>query len=192
MTNRTFTAKTYPFKLLGGFFALAAIFFLFIFHDTWPLAVLSIIIAYICGKIPPPRIEIDDSGLRRGHCSSSGSALLSRILKPDTECRWNWIDSVSTTRLGSGSCLTAVHFSEDHLNKEKSRYRLVIESSLFDDYATILRMIKDHAPQAHFDDTTESIVNSKMDVRSAKPLYWGLLIFVVLFAVLYIYLSGKG
>ena len=193
MTSQTFTAKTYHLKVLSVIFALGSLIILIKLHNEWQgclLSVLSFSIATIFWKVPPPKLEINDTGIIRRQHGSAGSALLSRIVLPDTECKRNWIASVSTARFNSGSFLTTLYSFEDLPDKPK--YRVTIESFLFKDYVSILREIKDRAAQAHFDETTKLILGGEIDIRSVKPSCWGLLVFVVVSAFLYIYLAGKG
>lgn len=191
--KESFTSKTYIPKMLSAFFALGSILLPFISKIGWgtyPFAALCLTLAFLSWRIPPMKIEIDESGIKQRQHGSSGSVLLARIYKPDTESEWKWIHSVSTTRLNGGSFLTVLYLFEDIPNKPI--YRVTIESSIFKDYVPILRIIKDRATQAHFDETTELILNDKIDIRSVRPFYWTLFIFIVLSAFLYIYVTGKG
>jgi hypothetical protein len=194
MTKETFTTKSYLFKVFSALFALTSVFFLlFRTHIGWPayfLALLGIGVAYVFLKIPLPKIEVDDSGIKEIHRDSTDTGLIARIVQPDAECEWNWIQTVSTTRFNSGSFLTTLYLFEEIPNKPKLRVQ--IASALYKDYVSILKIIKARASRANFDETTESILNGQTDIRSVKPLYWGLFAFIVVSAFLYILITSKG
>jgi hypothetical protein len=114
---------------------------------------------------------------------------MSRILLPDMECEWVWVNSISTTRLNGGSFVTSISVSDDMPNKPK--YRVTIESSIFTDYIAILKVIKGKATKAHFDKTTESILKGDVDIRPVRPYYLWLFVFTVIAALLHTYFRIK-
>jgi len=194
MTKETFTATSYPLKLISAFNALGSILVLVTASEKLPLdewskyllAILFIITAYICWKIPPSKIEIDESGIKR---LNNSTGLMSQLLQPNTQCEWKWIHTVSTTRSDHGYFTTVLHISKGVPNPPKNL--VAIHSNMFKDYESILKIIKDRAPQANLDETTTSILKDQIDMRPVRPIVGWLFIIVVLLAFVYLYIS-KG
>ena len=190
MTKKTFTAKSYPLKLISALLALGSILVLVTASENLPLdewckyllSILFIITAYICWKIPPSKIEIDESGIKR---LNNGTGLMLKLLRPDTECEWNSIHSVSTTRGDHGYFTTVLYISKGVPNPPKNL--VVIHSNEFKDYKSILKIIKDRAPQANLDETTILILKDQIDMRPVRPFFWWLFIIVIIIAFAYIY-----
>jgi hypothetical protein len=188
MAKETYMASSSPFKILSALFALCSILLLLKYYVGWvvyPFALICISLAYLLWKVPPPKIEIDEHGIRRIQHGTSFTEAMSQILLPDIGCEWNWVSSISTTRLNSGSFTTSISVSDDMPNK--SKYRVTIDSSIFHNYVAILKSIKDKAVKAHFDETTESIIRGEVDIRPVRPYYWLLFIFVLVAALLHTY-----
>jgi len=196
MTKETFTAKAYMFKIISAFLALSSILLLFAPYIGFPplvggwgdylFAILGIIAACICWKIPSPKIEVDELGIKR---LNNSTGPMSQLLRPNSECEWNWIHSVSTTRCRDGSLVTVLYISEGIPNQPK--YRVTIESNMFKDYISILKIIKARAPQANLDETTALILKDQIDIRPVRPFFWWLFIIVIVIVFAYIYYS-KG
>jgi len=188
MAKETFTASTSPFKIISALFALCSILLLLKYYVGWivyPFAFICIVLAYLLWKVPPPIIEVDEHGIRRIQHGNYLTGTMSRILLPNVECEWVWINSISTTRLNGGSFVTSISASDDMPNKLK--YRVTIESSIFTDYIAILKVIKGKATKAHFDKTTESILKGDVDIRPVRPYYLWLFILTVIAALLHTY-----
>ncbi|MBN1473300.1 MAG: hypothetical protein JW914_01670 [Syntrophaceae bacterium] len=192
MTKETFTAKAYTLKIISAFLALSSILLLFAPYIGFPslvggwgdyfFAILCIIAAYVCWKVPPPKIEVDEVGIKK---LNNSTGPMTRLLQPNSECEWNWIHSISTTRCQDGSLLTILYISEAIPNQPK--YRVTIESNIFKDYISILKIIKDRAPQANLDETTSLILKDQIDIRPVRPFFWWLFIIVVIIVFAYIY-----
>jgi hypothetical protein len=192
MAKETFTASTSPFKIVSALFALCSILLLLKYYIGWlvyPFAFICIVLAYLLWKVPPPIIEVDERGIRRIQHGNYLTGTMSRILLPDMECEWVWVNSISTTRLNGGSFVTSISVSDDMPNKPK--YRVTIESSIFTDYIAILKVIKGKATKAHFDKTTESILKGDVDIRPVRPYYLWLFVFTVIAALLHTYFRIK-
>jgi len=199
MTKETFTAKAYPSKMLSALFALGSILVLFSSYNgfvhlpfgEWSrylTAILFIILASILWKIPPQKIEVDDWGIKK---LNNSRGFISSFLQPDTECEWNWINSISTIRRPKNdSFVTVLYISEDIPNQPK--YRVTIESMFFKDYVSILKIIKARAPQAKLDETTASILNGHIDIYAIKPYHYLLVIIVALIIMVLLLNYGKG
>jgi hypothetical protein len=67
--------------------------------------------------------------------------------------------------------------SEDIPNLPKER--LVFDSITFKDDVTILKIIKERAPHANFDETTSLILNNQLDMRAVRPFFWWLAIITI-------------
>ncbi len=143
MTKETFTAKSYPLKLISALLALGSILVLVTASENLPLdewckyllSILFIITAYTCWKIPPSKIEIDESGIKR---LNNGTGLITQLLQPNTQCEWKWIHMVSTTRGDHGYFTTVLHVSKGVPNPPKNL--VAIHSNLFEDYKSILKI----------------------------------------------------
>jgi hypothetical protein len=193
MTKKTFTAKPYLNKIIGIFLASGSVLILYTTYigfipepyyewNGYLLSSLGIITAYIIWKIPVQKIEIDELGIKI-IIGSQVTGFMSKLLNPDTECKWNWISSVVTTRSNGGSLITVLYTSEAVPNQPKDR--VVFDSFTFKDYVTILKIIKERAPHANFDETTSLILNNQLDIRAVRPFFWWLAIITVLLGLIY-------
>ncbi len=129
MAKETYLASSSPYNIGGAFFALCSVLFLLKYQVGWVVylfAFMCISLAYILWKVPPPKIEIDDLGIRRLQHGDSSAGKILRILQPDIACEWNWVNAVSTTRLNSGTFVTLISVSDDMPSRPK--YRMTIES----------------------------------------------------------------
>lgn len=195
MTKEIFTAKPYLNKAISVFMLLGSIFILFLTYigispeifNEWVgclSSFLGIAMAYFFWKIPPQKIEIDESGIKK-IISSQVKGPMSKLLQSDTECKWNWISSVVSTRYEGGPITTILYTSESIPNKPKSL--VSFDSLAFKDYVSILRIIKERAPHASFDETTSLVLDNQLDIRSIRPFFWWLLIVVVIIGLVYGY-----
>ncbi|MBN1366244.1 MAG: hypothetical protein JW976_15695 [Syntrophaceae bacterium] len=191
MSKETFIGKVFVFRILSIGCLFSTILFLIPNIGFAPFGELSIYIlpilfifgAFICWKIPPSTIEVDESGIKR---LNNATGWMSKLLRLNSECQWNWIESVSTIRSSK------VHYYTTILNVSKtvpykSKYLVSIESNFFKDYISILKIIRTKAPQANFDETTELILKGQIDIRPIRPFFvyfliiFGLIIFIYLF-----------
>jgi hypothetical protein len=193
MTKKIFTANPYLNKNRGVFFAFLSLFFLFTtdigfipFYELsrYFLAFLSIIVAYIFWVLPPPEIEVDVLGIKHLYKKNQVLRFISYFIYPDVKCEWNRISSVITI-LTDSTYRTVLYASEAFSKKPK--YRLTIESWMFKDYVSILKIIKERAPQANLDKTTSLILKGQIDIRPVRPFIWWIAIITILIGIIYEY-----
>lgn len=185
-TVKTFVSRPYLYKIISASFVLMAIFFTVIPKiggNKYLVVIASMAVAILFWKMPNQKIVIDDSGIKDLRYGGTRKGLISRIYRPDMEIEWSQVCSVSTSRLNVGSFLTTISVADE--NNSTMKNSITILSSLFEDYAAILRLVKARASQAHFDKTTESILIDNKDVHSIRPMLLWFFILIVMLALLY-------
>jgi hypothetical protein len=191
MEKKIFTGNTYPFRLLSvlllagaalAWFRPDASVVPFGEQSVYFFPFFSILCAYILSILPPPTIEIDETGIKR---LNNAGGWISMILRPDSECRWEWITSVSTYRTSNIDYATTVLMVSSD-TPYKSKYLVSFESNLFKDYVEILNIIKAKVPQVNFDKNTESVLEGRTNVFAVKPYHYAIviLIFIAVLALL--------
>jgi len=199
MTKETFTARPYMYKTISAFFALASFIFLFTTYrgfihikfiptpfnefSGYFLAFLGIILAYIFWFLPLQEIEVDELGIKQLYKKNKVSKFISHFINPDVKCEWSWIHSVGTTRRQDGALSTVLYLSEAVPNQPKDR--VVFDSFTFKNYVSILRIIKERAPQANLDEMTSLILRDQIDIRAVRPFIWWLAIITILIGLIY-------
>ena len=189
MTKEIFTAKPHKYKTISAFFALASFIFLFTTYrgfiyikfiptpfnelSGYFLAFIGIILAYIFWFLPLDEIEVDELGIKQLYKKNQVSKFISHFIISDVKCEWNWIRSIVTTRRNDGALSTVLYLSETVPNQPKDR--VVFDSFTFKNYVSILRIIKERAPQANFDGMTSLILRNQIDIRAVRPFFGGLL-----------------
>jgi len=196
MEKQIFTGNSYPFRLLSvlliagatlAWFKPDASLVPFGEQSVYYFPFFSIFCALIIGLLPPPTIEIDESGIKR---LNNVKGWMSILLRPDSECRWEWIKSVRTyqkTRIDYATTVLMVPRDTPY----KSKYLVSFESNLFEDYTAILNAIKARVPQAGFDSMTESILEGRKDINAIKPYHYALAIFIFISIIVLLAMYGN-
>lgn len=188
MEKQTFTGNTYSLRLLSVMLTAGAVLVWFRPDASWvPFAeqsiyifpFFSLLIALILTILPAPTVEIDEKGIKR---LNNANGWMSKLLRPDSECRWEWVASVCTyrkTRIDYATTVLKVPPDTPY----KSRYLVSFESSLFENFTEILNAVKSRVPKAEYDMMTEAIIDGKTDTQAIKPFYFALVILIFISAI---------